>query len=162
MQSFFTPSRGLKFQNLCPRGKKHGEAQWHRDHWKAMDARRGAWKHDQGSIVLRWQEDEKYRNSRQPHGWTEEYCQYLDYLRTIGISYTAPWHQKHRYESTITLVCNGDDDREAGPMREEEETLNPLRNCSQVFDNNKDDRITPFRRTRECGKEHSKNNFDKN
>ena len=80
MQRVFTPSRGLKFQNLCPRGKKHGEAQWHRDHWKAMDARRGAWKHDQGTIAIRWEEDEKYRNSRQPHGWTEEYCRYLDYL----------------------------------------------------------------------------------
>ena len=117
MQRVFTPSRGLKFQNLCPRGKKHGEAQWHRDHWKAMDARRGAWKHDQGTIAIRWQEDEKYRNSRQPHGWTEEHCRYLDYLATIGISHTAPWHHRHRYESTITLVRNDDDDREAGPIR---------------------------------------------
>ena len=39
MQGVYTPSRGLKFQNFCPRGKKHGEAQWHRDHLKAMDAR---------------------------------------------------------------------------------------------------------------------------
>ena len=80
MQRVFTPSRGLEFQILCPRGKKHGEAQWHRDHWKAMDARRGAWKHDQGSIAIRWQEGEKYRNSPKAHGWTEEYCRYLDYL----------------------------------------------------------------------------------
>ena len=28
------------------RGKKHGETQWLQDHWKAMDARRGAWKHN--------------------------------------------------------------------------------------------------------------------
>ena len=28
----------------------------------------------------------------------------------------APWHQRRRYQSTITLVCN-DDDRQAGPMR---------------------------------------------
>ena len=148
MQRVFTPSRGFKFWNLCPRGKKHGEAQWHRDHWKAMDARGGAWKHDQGTIVIRWQEDAKYRNARQPHGWTEEHCRYLDYLATIDISHTAPWHHRHRYESAITLVCKNDDDREAGPRREQEETLNPLRKCSQVFDNNKDGRITPFRRQR--------------
>ena len=81
---------------------------------------------------------------------------------TIGISHTAPWHHRHRYESAITLVCKNDDDREAGPRREQEETMNPLRKCSQVFDNNKDDSTTPFRRTRECGKEHSLKNFDQN
>ena len=59
--------------------------------------------------VIRWQEDEKYRNSQEARGWTEENCRYLDYLTTIDISYTAPWHQRHRYESTITLVCNDDE-----------------------------------------------------
>ena len=38
--------------------KKHGETQWQQDHWKAMDARRGAWKHNEGTIAIRWQEDE--------------------------------------------------------------------------------------------------------
>ena len=28
------------------RGKKHGETQWQQNHWKAMNARRGAWTHD--------------------------------------------------------------------------------------------------------------------
>ena len=82
-----------------------------------MDAWKGAWKKGHDSIVIRWQEDEKYRNSQQAHGWTEEFCRYLDHLTTIDISYTAPWHQRHGYESTITLVCNDDDDRQAGPMR---------------------------------------------
>ena len=57
-----------------------------------------------------------YRNSQKARGWTEEFCRYLDHFTTIDISYTAPWHQRHRYQSTITLVCN-DDDRQAGPMR---------------------------------------------
>ena len=48
------------------------------------------------------------------HGWTEEYCRYLDYLTTIDIYYMAPWHQRHRYESSITLACN---DRQAGKMK---------------------------------------------
>ena len=45
-------------------------------------------------------EDEKYRNSRQPHGWTEEYCRYLDYLddrhlphRTLAPQ--APVRERH-------------------------------------------------------------------
>ena len=59
---------------------------------------------------------EKYRNSQRADGWTEEYCRYLDYLTTIDISYTAPWHQKHRYESTNTLAGNVAD-RQAGPMK---------------------------------------------
>ena len=63
-----------------------------------------------------WQEDFKsIEILQQAHGWTEEYCPYLDYLTTIDISYTAPWHQRHRYESTISLACN-DEDRRAGPM----------------------------------------------
>ena len=81
-----------------------------------MAARRGAWKRGAGTIVIRWQDDEKYRNSRQAHGWTEEYCRYLDYLTTIDISYITPWHQRDQYECTITLVCN-DEDRQAGPMK---------------------------------------------
>ena len=48
--------------------------------------------------------------------WTEEYCRYLDFLITIDISYIAPRHQRHLYESTITLACN-DEDRQAGPMK---------------------------------------------
>ena len=81
-----------------------------------MDARKGAWKHNQGTIVISWQEDDKYRTSQQAHGWTEEHCRYLDYLTTIDIAYTALLHQRHRYEGTITLVCN-DEDRQAGPTK---------------------------------------------
>ena len=98
------------------RSRQHGETQWQQDHWKAMAARRGAWKRGEGTIVIRWQDDEKYRNSRQAHGWTEEYCRFLDYLTTIDISYITPWHQRDQYECTITLVCN-DEDRQAGPMK---------------------------------------------
>ena len=79
------------------RGKKHGKAQWQQDHWNAVNAKRGAWKHNKNSIVIRWQEDEKYRNSQQGHGWTEEDCRYLDYLTTINISYIATWQQTHGY-----------------------------------------------------------------
>ena len=69
-----------------------------------MDTQRGAWKHNEDSIVIKWQEDEKYRSSEKANGWTEEYCRYLDHLPTIDISHTAPWHQKYWYESTTALM----------------------------------------------------------
>ena len=98
------------------RGKRHGQAQWQKDHWKAMHARRGARKNNHASIVLRWQNDEKYRESQKVHGLTKDYCRYLDYLTKIDISYSATWHQRNRYENTTLLVSN-DDDGQAGAMR---------------------------------------------
>ena len=74
------------------RGKKHGETQCQQDRWNAMDARRGAWKHGEDTVEIRWRQDEEYKNSQLAHGWTEEYCRYLDYLTTIDITCTAPWH----------------------------------------------------------------------
>ena len=112
------------------RGKRHGEAQWQRDHWKAMDARRGARKKGHDSIVIRWQEDEKYRKFQKVHGWTD-FCLFLDELTTIDISYTAPWHQRHRYESTTTLVCN-DVDRQAGPTRARRDVTSTTRTLTSL------------------------------
>ena len=76
------------------RGKKQEEGPWQKEHWKAEDALRGARKNNHDSIVLRCQKDEKYRESSRVHGWTEDYCRYLDYLTTIDISCSAPWHQR--------------------------------------------------------------------
>ena len=105
-----------------------------------MDARRGACK---DTVEIRWQENEKYRKTQQAHGWTEEYCRYPDYLTTIDISYIAPWHQRHQYESTITLACN-DEDRVAGPMKARKDFRPTTKILAQVFDKNKDDRIPLF------------------
>ena len=63
-----------------------------KDHWKAMNAQRGAWKHNEDC-------DQAWTTSRRSTSPTAH-----------------PWPQRHRYDSTITLVCN-DDDRQAGPMR---------------------------------------------
>ena len=72
------------------RSKKHDETQWQQDHWKAVDAKRGAKTHDKATNTIRWQQDEKYRNSQLAHGWTEEYCG-PEHLATIEISYIATW-----------------------------------------------------------------------
>ena len=83
----------------CSRGKKCGESQWQRDHWKATDATKAAIKNGKDTVTIRWQQDEQYSESQMAHGWTEEYCKYLDYLKTIDIDYTATWGQGHRYEN---------------------------------------------------------------
>ena len=86
-------------------------------HWKAMDAKKGANKRDKDTtILIRWQQDEKYWISQLAHGWTEDYCLYLDCVTTIDISDFAPYHQRYRCENTITMRCN-DTSRQAGPMK---------------------------------------------
>ena len=81
------------------RGNRHGEAQWQKDHSEARDARRGARRKNHDSIVLRWQNDEMYRESQKVHGWTEDYCWYLDCLTKIDISHSAT--PAEAYENTI-------------------------------------------------------------
>ena len=52
-----------------------------------MDVKKGARKHDNcPSILSRWQNDQKCRFSQLAHGWTEDYCRYLDYLTTIDVN----------------------------------------------------------------------------
>ena len=91
---------------MCEALKKHGETHWQQDHWKAVNARRGAWKHDQDTVEIFWQQNEKYRNYQQVLGWTEAFCPYLDHLTTIdisgirGTSTRAP----SRFDSTMRIV----------------------------------------------------------
>ena len=55
----------------------------------------------------------------------------LGHLTTIDTSFTASWHQRHRYENTTTLVCN-DDDRQAGPMRAREDFVSTTRTLTSL------------------------------
>ena len=102
------------------RRKKCGEQKWQTDHWKAKDAMRGAVKHNENKnplISVRWMTDEQNRSSQMAQGWTEAYCRHLDYLVTVDITHVAPHHQRHRYESTITMKCT-DSDLQLGPMKD--------------------------------------------
>ena len=81
---------------------------------------RTAKKHGYTSVLDRWHNDETYRNSQVAIGWTKTYCKYLDYLHMVGISYTALYHQRCRYENTITMK-SGDPDLQAGPMAKRED-----------------------------------------
>ena len=77
--------------SLLKRCATHGERQWQKDHWKGKDAKKEAKKHNQDSIEIRWINDAENRESQTKIGWTREYCPYLDFLTTIGISYCATW-----------------------------------------------------------------------
>ena len=85
------------------RGAKHGQTQWQYDHWKARDATMGAKKRGTDSNVQRWKEDETYRASQTAHGWTEEFCSYLDCLAPIDISYIETWKERSKYEISPVL-----------------------------------------------------------
>ena len=94
------------------RGKKHGETQWQQDHWKAMDARRGAGRTQLKSVGTRIKS-------------TEILSKLMDARRILPIL-GLPHDDRHllhrtlasqtRVRNTTMLVCN-DDDRQAGPMR---------------------------------------------
>ena len=90
------------------RGEKCGESQWHKDHWKAVDATRGANKNGHDTVTIRWQADEQHREAQLAHGWTEEYFKYFDFLKTIDIEHESQpsssssssqywWQHEHQY-----------------------------------------------------------------
>ena len=108
---------------------KCGESQWQRYHWKAKDATRAASKSGKSTITIRWQDDEQYRESQKAHGWTEEYCKYLDYLKTIDVILTTrPCAQRHRYDSTITVAMTAKY-RQCGPMNRRRSDYIPTTNA---------------------------------
>ena len=104
-------------------------------------------------MVIRWQEDEKHRNSQTVVDgqknfafiWTVSLRSTSRTVRhgTTGTSTRAPsrWY-------AVMMIAKVD-------RCEHEEILSPLHEFSQVFDKNKDERILLFRRTREYGKDHS-------
>ena len=118
-----------------------------------MYVRRGATRKGHDSIVIRWQEDEKHRNSQTV----------IDGQKTFAFIWTISLRSTSR---TVRHGTTGTSTR--SPSRwyavmmiakvdrcEHEEILSPLHEFSQVFDKNKDERILLFRRTREYGKDHS-------
>ena len=84
-------------------GGRHGPEQWQYDHWKARDATKGLTKRGYDSIVHRWLTDPQFQESQMSHGWTEEYCRYLDYLTTFNIKYNATGPERSRYHNMLAL-----------------------------------------------------------
>ena len=130
------------------RGKKHCETQRQQDHWKAMNARRGAWTRGKDTIKISWKENAKYRHSPKrfidgkkiiADTWStsRRSTSFAPHPGIRGTGTRAP----PRWRATMRIV--------KVDRCEQQKTSNPPRTCSQVFDKNKDDRIFFFRRTRE-------------
>ena len=88
------------------RGARCGQSQWQYNHWKAKDANRHAERKKHRTVVLRWQNVERCRNSRKVYGWTEEYCRYLDYIASVDIFYVATWSERSRYDNKYSYAWN--------------------------------------------------------
>ena len=134
------------------RGAKHSESQWQHDHWKARDAKRTATRKKHDAIELRWKNDDKYRAFHTFHGWTKEYCRYLDYLTTFDISYIATWKQRSRYENSLVLVVND------GPHRGPKLLTNLQLARLQLSNVNKEESFLKSQNDSESGNAHSMNN----
>ena len=70
------------------RGARHGVQPWQKHHFLAKEFLKKI--HKKGiytSILDRFQNDEVFHESQLQHNWTKEWCEYLDYIRTIDISH---------------------------------------------------------------------------
>ena len=93
-------------QNVVKRvkaGERHGPEEWHYHHWKAADASRNGRKREYESVAKKWIEDPDYRVTQQIHGWTVEYCMFLDCLKTIKINYKVIGEERDRYKNQFVL-----------------------------------------------------------
>ena len=68
------------------------------------------------SILDRFQNDEVSHASQLQHNWTKEWCEYLDYIRTIDISHKAPPEQLDRYAAVYHFRYHPQT-MEKGPMK---------------------------------------------
>ena len=99
-------------QGIC--GERHGPEEWQDHRWKARDATTNVQKRGLTTIAKRWKEDLSYRETQRKHGWTLEYCIFLDYLRTDKIEYKATWEERNRYKNQFVLRWK--DEKNKGKM----------------------------------------------
>ena len=82
------------------RGAKHGAQLWQKHHSEAKEFMSNiTQKGKYTSILDRFQNDEVFHASQRQHNCTEEWCKYLDYVRTIDITHRAPPEQRERYDA---------------------------------------------------------------
>ena len=79
-------------------GAKHCAQLWQKHHFEAKEfMRKITQKGKCTSILDRFQNDDVFNASQRQHNWTEDWCNYLDYVRTIDITHHAPPEQRERY-----------------------------------------------------------------
>ena len=106
---------GMTFQGT--RGARHGAQPWQKHHFLAKELMRKIGKRGiYSSIHDRFQNDEVFHASQLQHNWTKEWCEYLDYIRTIDISHKASPEQLERYATLYHFRYNPKQ-MERGPIK---------------------------------------------
>ena len=62
-------------------GQRHGHEEWQHHHWKPADVANNCKKRGYTPIAGRWRDEASYRYTQQYHGWSLEYCLFLDFLK---------------------------------------------------------------------------------
>ena len=70
---------------------------------EAVDAAKNCKKLEFSSITRRWRNDASYRDTQQTHGWSLEYCMFLDYLKKIPMPHRATQEERNRYTNHFVL-----------------------------------------------------------
>ena len=80
------------------RGARHGAQPWQKHHFLAKEFMRKIGKKGiYSSILDRFQNDEVFHACQLQHNWTKQWCEYLDYIKTIDISHKASPEPLERY-----------------------------------------------------------------
>ena len=118
-----TPARHSK---VCPE-PRHGAQPWQKHHFFAKECMRKINKKGiHSSIHDRFQNDEVFHASQLQHNWTKEWCEYLDYVRTIDTTHNASTEQLERYAALYHFRYHPEF-LEKGPY---EKSSRPSRNCA--------------------------------
>ena len=86
-------------------GERHGPEEWQYHHRKARDATNNVIKRGYKTIAQSWIKDPVYRETQRVHGWTLEYCIFLDCLNTVDISMRLP--EKNELDTTVNTYWGG-------------------------------------------------------
>ena len=86
------------------RRARHGAHPWEKHHFLAKEfMRKMGTKGINSSILDRFQTEEVFHANQLQHDWTKEWCEYLDYIRTIDISHKASPEQLQRYATLLQI-----------------------------------------------------------
>ena len=99
------------------RGAKHGAQLWQKHHFEAKESmRKITQKGKYTSILDRFQNEEVFHASQRQHNWTEEWCKYLDCVRTIDITHRSSPEHRERYAALYHFRYHPKS-MERGPMK---------------------------------------------
>ena len=102
---------------LTFRGARHGAQPCQKHHFLAKEFMRKIGKKGiYSSMHNRFRNDEVLHASQLQHNWTKEWCEYLDYIKTVDVSHKASPEQLERY-ATLYHFRYDPKQMERGPIK---------------------------------------------